>query len=72
MEPIKDKHIIKGHDKHSALTTYLRIAIIAIAILFQLFLMGIGHLLLRTKVVPIYILLDLAAMITVFGLINPA
>jgi phosphatidylserine/phosphatidylglycerophosphate/cardiolipin synthases and related enzymes len=70
MEPIKDKHIIKGHDKHSALTTYLRIAIIAIAILFQLFLMGIATYFLRTKVVPIYILLDLAAMITVFGLIN--
>lgn len=61
---------IKGHDKGSALTTYLRIGMIAAAILAQLFFMMIVTHFLRTSSAPLYIAFDILAMVTVFTLIN--
>lgn len=66
----KRKHVMQGHDKSSALTTYLRIGIIALAILIQLFLMMVITYFLRTKAAPVYVAFDLIAAATVFTLIN--
>lgn len=59
-----------NHDKNSALTTYLRIGIIAVAILFQLALLMVLSYFLKRGAAPLYIAMDILAMITVFSLIN--
>ena len=58
------------HDRNSALTTYLRIGIIALAIVAQLVLMILITNFLRATAAPIYVALDILAMVTVFTLIN--
>ena len=58
------------HDRNSALTTYIRIGIIALAILLQLGIMMFTTYFLRANAAPLYVALDILAMVTVFSLIN--
>ena len=59
-----------AHDRNSAMTTYIRIAVIAAAIVIQLVFMILITGFLRATAAPIYVALDILAMITVFSLIN--
>ena len=56
------------HDRNSALTTYIRIGIIALAILLQLGIMMFTTYFLRANAAPLYVALDILAMVTVFSL----
>lgn len=58
------------HDRNSALTTYIRIGVIALAILLQLGIMMFTTYFLRANAAPLYVALDILAMVTVFSLIN--
>lgn len=59
-----------GHDKSGALTTCLRIGVIAVAVLIQLLIMMVITYFLRTKAAPVYVAFDLVGIVTVFSLIN--
>ena len=61
---------LSGHDNNSALLTYVRIGIVALAVLVQLALMLLFTTWLRTYAALLYMLLDILAIVTVFSLIN--
>ena len=60
----------KKNGPTGAYETYLRIAVIAVAVLFQLGLLLLINYFLQATSVVLYLILDLLAVITVFSLIN--
>ena len=57
-------------DWHGTLGTWVRVILVALAILFQLVLLMLMTTFLRMYAAPVYVILDVLAIVTVFTLIN--